>query len=94
MKKLSDSQKQKIKKALDQHAKFSKSYFWSNTDNASNRRQQEKANNWEVSFIHKGVEYRYISNLSISCRNFYYTGEFYRNGKRGNVRIFKNLLES
>jgi len=41
---------------------------------------------------YKGDEYTYDSNVRVSTRNFYYTGTFRKNGKKGDVRIFKKLL--
>ena len=89
---LTKSQKSKVKRALAQHEKYRNSYHWTNMGNASSRRHTEEMNNWEVSFKHKGHEYKYVSDVTVSCRNFYYRGAFYLDGEKKTVRLFKGLI--
>lgn len=91
MTKLSKSQSKKVLKALAQHEKFKGCYFWKPNGSASNRRSQEKQNNWKISFKHDGVIYEYHSSLQASCANYYYGGEFFVNGEKKTVAAFKKL---
>ena len=89
---LTKSQKTKVKRALDQHEKFRKSYCWSGPfGNGASRSAQEKRENWTVQFKNSGNVYQYESHVDISCSNFYYRGIFTENGVKKDVRLFKNL---
>ena len=89
---LSKSQEAKVRKAIDQHEKHKKSYFWKPFGNAANRRETERKNNWRVSFKHSGDTYAYQSCVSCSCKNYYYNGLFTINGEKRTVRAFSKLL--
>ena len=90
--KLSYSQASKVRRALEQHEKHKKSYFWTPFGNAANRRETERKNNWRVSFKHAGDTYTYESCVSCSCKNYYYNGQFTVNGAKRTVRAFSKLL--
>lgn len=81
-----------IEQALENHERLKSSYFWTDLGNASARRNQEKKYNFSVSVEHEGDIYEYTSSVRISTKNFYYHGRFTKNGKRGDVRLFKKLL--
>ena len=89
---LTAKQREGVERALDNHEKLKGSYFWKNLGNASSRRNDEKKYNFGVKVGYKGDEYTYDSNVRVSTRNFYYTGTFRKNDKKGDVRIFKKLL--
>ena len=89
---LTAKKRKDVERALDNHEKLKGSYFWKNLGNASSRRNDEKRYNFGVKVEHKGDVYTYDSHVQVSTRNFYYTGDFRKNDKRGDVRIFKKLL--
>ena len=91
MRALSEGQRAKVEKALEQHVSFADSYFWSPPGNASSRRSMERKNNWSVGFRHEGVRYSYSSAVRCSVKNVYYKGHFQADGKRVTVRAFKAL---
>jgi hypothetical protein len=90
--KLSKSQKTKVLRAIEQHEKHKKSYFWTPFGNASNRRETERQNTWRVAFRHDGKDYAYESYVTCSCKNYYYNGHFIVDGTRRTVRAFAKLL--
>jgi len=90
---LSKSQREKVERALAQHAKHKNCYFWTPPVSAGQRRYTEQQNNWCVSFKHAGDTYTYESEVRCSCKNYYYRGEFAVNGEKRTVRAFWALLE-
>jgi hypothetical protein len=80
-----------VQRALDNHEKLKGSYFWKNLGNASSRRNDEKRHNFRVKVTHNGDIYEYQSHVRVSVKNFYYTGTFRKNGKKGDVRLFQRL---
>ena len=80
-----------VKKALDNHEALQHSYFWGDNGNAKTRGYREKQLNFAVEVEHEGAVYGYTSSVQISRKNFYYKGHFTKNGKRGDVRLFKKL---
>jgi hypothetical protein len=80
-----------VQQALDNHEKLQSSYFWTPRGNASSRRNDEKRHNFRVKVTHNGDIYEYQSHVRVSVKNFYYTGTFRKNGKKGDVRLFKGL---
>jgi len=91
MRNLSQTQRDKVEKALSQHEYFRHAYFWTPPVNASGRRWMEEKNSWGVGFRHEGVRYEYRSSVHCSARNVYYKGRFYADGERVTVRKFKAL---
>ena len=89
---LTAKKREDVERALENHEKLKGSYFWTPAGNASSRRNDEKKYNFGVKVEYKGDEYTYDSNVRVSVKNFYYTGTFRKNGKKGDVRIFKKLL--
>ena len=90
--KLSESQEAKVRKALLQHGKHKKSYFWTPFGNAANRRDTESRNTWRVAFTNAGIDYAYESDVKLSAKNYYYKGRFFVDGEKRTVRAFENLL--
>ena len=90
---LSKSQREKVERALAQHAKHKNCYFWTPPVSAGQRRYTEQQNNWSVEFKHDGDTYTYESEVRCSCKNYYYRGEFAVNGKKKTIRVFWALLE-
>ena len=90
---LSKSQREKVERALAQHAKHKNCYFWTPPVSAGQRRYTEQQNNWSVEFKHDGKRYRYDSHVSCSARNYYYKGRFFVNGETRTVRAFRDLLK-
>ena len=91
MKKLSESQSDKIKKALDNHKYYKNVYFWTSPSSAWSKRRQEKRDSFGIEFKHRGKKYRYESSVNCSCRNIYYQGRFSIDGVRTTVRPFNQL---
>ena len=89
---LTDDQRGDVERALGNHEKLRGSYFWHPYGNAASRRNDEKKYNFGVTVEYKGDVYTYDSHVQVSVKNFYYTGDFRKNDKRGDVRIFKKLL--
>lgn len=90
--KLSDSQKRKVNRALENHERLKNSYFWTSSGNAADRRARERKYSFSVSFINAGNRYEYTSAVTISTMNVYYYGKFLLNGEKKNVRLFKTLI--
>ena len=89
---LTKPQKAKIVKSLAQHDRHKNSYFWTPNGEASGRRNTERRETWAVSFRHAGQDYEYSSDVSCSCKNYYYTGRFAVDGETKTRRAFASLL--
>jgi len=82
-----------IQKAIDNHENLKNSYCWGGDNgNGQARTNREKRLNFTVRLESDGDLYEYTSSVSISRKNCYYKGYFSKNGKRGDVRLFKKLL--
>lgn len=81
-----------IRGCIDNHEKFKNAYFWHAADSAGERRRYEKDNSWSECFTYDGIEYEYVASVSCTCSNVYYTGSFYKDGKKVTVREFKKVL--
>jgi hypothetical protein len=90
---MTDKDKAQVQKALDNHDRLQNAYFWTPAGNASSRRYDEKRYSFSVQVEHEGHDYEYDSQVQCSVKNFYYRGAFYKNGKLGDVRIFKKLIK-
>ena len=93
-KEFNDSITKIINRCLDHHGKWKHSYFWTPSYNASGRRKCENKNNFEHRFVWNDREYRFVSDLSVSCANYYYNGRFYQDGLRKDAGLFKRLLKA
>jgi len=84
--------KNRLAEIVDRHEKLSKSYFWSPNGNASGRRNAEKRNNdkFETEILKISAENDYRE----SCKNVYYHGYFYVNGKKTTVTKIKNIIDA
>ena len=92
MRPLSESQSEKVDRALTHHERYRNSYFWASPSNASGRRWVGKRDSFQVQFRHEGRDYKYESAVHCSSRNVYYKGHFFIDGERKDVRAFTNLL--
>ena len=93
MRPLSESQSEKVDRALTHHERYTRdSYFWASPSNASGRRWVGKRDSFSVQFRYEGRDYKYESAVHCSCRNVYYKGHFFVDGQRKDVRAFTNLL--
>ena len=92
MNKLTKSQAEKVARALNNHERFQSCYNWRPVGPASTRRRMEKECSFAVSFTNDGNQYRYESDVDVSCRNVYYSGTFTMDGEKKNVRLFKRLI--
>jgi hypothetical protein len=82
-----------IERALDNHESLKNTWFWNDNGNAKARVRRENKLNFLVEVTDgNGDVYEYCSTVSISRKNFYYKGAFSKNGKKGDVRLFKKLL--
>ena len=83
-----------VHQALDNHEKFRSAYFWqSDNGNAKSRSYQENRQNFTLDFTLNGDCYRYQSVVSVSRKRVHYRGIFTLNGQRGDVRLFKKLID-
>ena len=82
--------KSRIKNIIGDHDRYKSCYFWSNTGNAANRRRQEFTTS--LKFNLNEIEYDICQDLSISCKNFYYSCDIQKNGKKSNIKSLKNLV--
>jgi len=93
MRKLSESQRSKVDRALAQHERFRSSYMWrSHNGNRQQRSRWSERETWSVAFWHEGIRYQYDSSVHCSARNVYYRGRFSVDGKKATVRALKNLI--
>ena len=82
-----------VERALDNHESLQNTWFWTDNGNGKARAWKENKLNFLVEVTDgNGDVYKYCSTVSISRKNFKYRGEFTKNDKRGDVRLFKNLL--
>lgn len=79
-----------IKNILSDHEKYQGYYFWTQTNNASGRRQQEFTT--ELTFTFNNVIYEITQDLRISCKNFYYSCDIRKNNKKSNITCLKKLV--
>ena len=91
---MTDTQTADINRALDNHDHLRNSYFWSPASNASGRLYNDKMYTFKIEVVHEGHVYVYYSNVQCSVRNFYDTGRFCKNGKKGAVRLFMKLWKT
>lgn len=82
--------KAKLNEMLNNHERYKKCYFWTNTGNAASRRSQEFETS--TSFILDGKKYEWNQDLNISCKNFYWTSIIHINSKKSNIIAIKKLL--
>ena len=93
MRKLSESQRAKVDKALAQHERFKSAYMWrSHNGNSQQRSRWSDRETWSVAFRHEGVLYEYHSSVHCSTQNVYYRGRFTTDGKKATVRALKKLV--
>lgn len=95
-KRLSPQAKKVIENCLEFHDKYKSCYFWTHIGNAKDRRNQEsyfENNNPSLKLATKNGEITVKPSLSISCKNFYYSLEILRDGRKSNVQILKNLIK-
>jgi len=82
--------KNNLKEAIELHEKMKNSYFWTPPSNASSRRSYEKNNSF--SFAYPGLTVD--CETSCSCKNIYYSGKFYYEGKKTTLTKIKNLYKA
>jgi len=80
-----------VRKALDNHEMLQHCYFWNDNGNGKMRSHRENQLNFVVEVEHEGDAYQYTSQVRISRKIFYYKGQFFKNGKKGDVRLFNRL---
>ena len=80
-----------IRIAIDHHEQFGRAYFWNPAGNASGRRRNEERNSFSMEIVWMGDTYAYESKVTESCKHVYYTGRFWLNGERKDVRLFRRL---
>ena len=83
-----------VHQALDNHKKFRSAYFWtSDNGNSKNRSYQADRESFTIAFSLNGDVYKYQSVVSVSRKRVHYRGIFTLNGQRGDVRLFKKLVQ-
>jgi len=83
--------KTRINNIISDHNRYQKCYFWIQTGNAAQRRKQE----FETTLIFNlaGIQYTITQTLKISCKNFYYSCDIRKNGKKSNIKAIKDLVQ-
>jgi len=90
---MTEADRLEVERALDNHESLQNTWFWNDNGNAKTRAWKENKLNFLVEVEDSnGDVYKYCSTVSISRKNFRYRGEFTKNGKKGDVRLFKTLL--
>ena len=90
---MTEADRMEVERALDNHESLQNTWFWKDNGNAKTRAWKENKLNFLVEVEDSnGDVYKYCSTVSISRAHFKYRGEFTKNGKKGDVRLFKNLL--
>jgi hypothetical protein len=84
--------KKRLGEIVERHEKLQNSYFWSPNRNANGRRNTEKRYNdiYENKMYGIYAENRYRE----SCKNVYYKGIFYLDGKKTTVTKIKNIISA
>lgn len=77
------------------HEKMRGSYFYSPPRNASSRRNYEEYNSLETTFEYNGDTIRVSQDTRCSCRNVYYSVNYYINDEpvRKDIRFIKKILK-
>lgn len=94
-KKISKQAKHSLQSIINTHEKYSKSYFFSPSQNASGRRSNEKnflKNNPEVHFITSKGLLKVSFNYSESCQNVYYKIYITLDDVPKNISFIKKLV--
>ena len=81
--------KQKIREAIQTHAKYKNCYFWEVNTNASRRRSQEFDNSFV--FSRKGAKYEVRQILEVSCKNYYFSTMIFVDGIKKDIRAIKKF---
>ncbi len=80
----------KINTMVNNYEKYKGCYFWKQTGSAASRRRQEFTES--LSFNLFGKKYEWEQELSISCKNFYWTSDITVDGKKSNITSIKKIL--
>ena len=94
-KRVSKKLRSAIENVIKTNEQYSGCYFWNNTGSAGQRRSTEKKffrDNPFLSIVTAKDKIEVKPYLSISCKNFYYSLEITRNGKKSNIKILKNMI--
>jgi len=95
LKTLENKTGRKIKSALESiledHEQYKNCYFWTPPGDAWSRRKEEFATS--LSFLYNGDRIEISQNLELSCKNFYYSCDIRKNGKKSNIKLIKNIIE-
>ena len=83
--------KSSLESILNTMAKYKNCYFWKNTGNASYRRSQEFTEKYNFDIFGDNLEV--TLDLSISCRNFYFTKDIYVNDKKSTATKLKGYIK-
>ena len=87
LKKILRMKKQDIDFCISFHEKHKNSYFWSPPSNAYGRRSEEQ----RKTFVKKIGKFEFQSDVSCSCKCYYYTGHFYEGDEKKDLRCFKKI---
>lgn len=83
-----------IQNLIEKNESLKNSYFWQEGD-SNHRAWTEK--NYSVphfEFTHNGIQYSAEISVRCSRNNVYVYRNFYRNGNKTTITVFKNLLKS
>ena len=85
--------KEQIQRIIGQHESMKNSYFWNSPAGASSRRDYEKQHSLKIVGIYNEIEIDFECKVECSCKNIYYCGSFYINGKKCTIRSVKSLIK-
>lgn len=84
--------KRNLEIAVANHDRLKNSYFWTPGSHASSRRSNESRNNFAYENDRYGISVE--NSYSESCKNVYYKGIFYVDGKKTTVTKIKNIINA
>ena len=84
--------KNRLAEIVDRHERLSKAYFWTPAKDSASRRDAEKRNNDK--FVAPLFNISAENNYRESCKNVYYHGYFYVDGKKTTVTKIKNIISA
>lgn len=85
--------KKEIDVVIQQHEYMKNVYFWKSPGKASLRRAYEKQHSIKVDGLYDGKEISLECRVECSCKNIYYKGFFYIDGKKCTIRKVKGLIK-
>ena len=84
--------KNEIAEIISLHEKMKNSYYWTPPRNAAYRRWYEEKNSVKIKGLYMRCPVSLECSTSCSCKNIYYRGSFYIDGKKVTIASVKKLI--